>query len=146
MIVAEAGADLKQFPDAEHCASWAAMCPGNNQSGNKRRSGKTGKGNVWLRRALIEAAHGAARTKKSYFSALYHRLAGRRGKKRALVAVGHSLLVTGYYMITRQVDYKDLGHNYFDERNKEAVKRRMVKRLEQLGYQVELKPVMTTAV
>lgn len=146
MIVAEAGADLKQFPDAEHCASWAAMCPGNNQSGNKRRSGKTGKGNVWLRRALIEAAHGAARTKKSYFSALYHRLAGRRGKKRALVAVGHSLLVTGYYMITRQVDYKDSGHNYFDERNKEAVKRRMVKRLEQLGYQVELKPVMTTAV
>jgi len=99
---------------------------------------------VWLRRALIEAAHGAARTKKSYFSALYHRLAGRRGKKRALVAVGHSLLVTGYYMITRQVDYQDLGNNYFDERNKESVKRRMVKRLEQLGFQVELKPVIST--
>ena len=122
------------------------MCPGNNESGGKRKSGRTGKGNVWLRRALLEAAHGAARTKKSYFSALYHRLAGRRGKKRALMAVGHSLLVTGYHMITKQVDYKDLGNNYFDERNKEAVKRRMVKRLEQLGYQVELKPALATAV
>ena len=75
---------------------------------------------------------------------MYHRLAGRRGKKRALVAVGHSVLMTGYCMITRQVDYKDLGNNYFDERNKEAVKRRMVKRLEQLGYQVELKPAVPT--
>lgn len=144
VIVAEAGADLKQFADAEHCASWASMCPGNHASGGKRQSGKTNKGNVWLRRALIEAAHGAARKKNSYFSALYHRLVGRRGKKRALVAVGHSLLVTGYHMITRQVDYKDLGNNYFDERNKEAVKRRMVKRLEQLGFQVELKPATVT--
>ena len=144
VIVAEAGADLKQFAKAEHLASWAAMCPGNHESGGKRKSGRTNKGNVWLRRALIEASHGAARTKKSYFSAMYHRLAGRRGKKRALVAVGHSVLVTGYCMITRQVDYKDLGNNYFDERNKEAVKRRMVKRLEQLGYQVELKPAVPT--
>jgi len=143
VIVAEAGADLKHFGTAERCASWAAMCPGNNESGGKRKSGKTGKGNVWLRRALIEAAHGAARTKKSYFSALYHRLAGRRGKKRAIVAVGHSLLVTGYHMLTKQLDYKDLGNNYYDERNKETVKRRMVKRLEQLGYQVELKPATT---
>ena len=139
VIVAEAGADLKQFAKAERCASWSGMCPGNNESGGKRRSGKTNKGNVWLRRALIEAAHGAARTKNSYFSALYHRLAGRRGKKRALMAVGHSLLVTGYHMITKQMDYKDLGNNYFDERNKESIKRRMVKRLEQLGYQVELR-------
>ena len=140
VIVAEAGADLKQFADAAHCASWAAMCPGNRESGGKRQSGKTNKGNVWLRRALIEAAHGAARKKNSYFAALYHRLAGRRGKKRALVAVGHSLLVSGYHMITKQTDYKDLGNTYFDERNREAVKRRMVKRLEQLGYEVELKP------
>jgi len=120
------------------------MCPGNHESGGKRKSGKTNKGNVWLRRALIEAAHGAARTKKSYFSAMYHRLAGRRGKKRALVAVGHRLLVSGYQMITQQVDYKDLGNNYFDERNKETIKRRMVKRLERLGYQVELKPAVPT--
>lgn len=144
IIVAEAGAELKQFATAGHCASWAAMCPGNHESGGKRKSGKTNKGNVWLRRALIEAAHGAARTKKSYFSAMYHRLAGRRGTKRALMAVGHSLLVSGYHMITKQVDYKDLGNNYFDERNKETVKRRMVKRLEQLGYQVELKSLVPT--
>ena len=145
VIVAEAGADLKQFATAGQCASWAGMCPGNHESGGKRRSGKTNKGSVWLRRALVEAAHGAARTKKSYFSAMYHRLAGRRGKKRALVAVGHSLLVTGYHLITKQKDYNDLGNNYFDERNKEAVKRRMVKRLEQLGYQVELKPEVETS-
>jgi len=146
VIVAEVGADLKQFTNAQRCASWAGMCPGNNESGGKRKSGKTNKANVWLRRALIEAAHGAARTKKSYFAAMYHRLAGRRGKKRAMVAVGHSLLVTGYHMITKQKDYTDLGNNYFDERNKEAVKRRMVKRLEQLGYQVELKPTLPTVV
>jgi transposase len=145
VIVAEAGADLKPFADAPHLASWAGMCPGNHESAGKRKSGKTGKGSVWLRRALVQAAHGAARTKHKYFASLYHRLAGRRGKKRALVAVGHSLLVTGYYMITRQVDYKDLGANYFDERDREAVKRRAVKRLEQLGFQVELKPVMPTA-
>ncbi len=142
VIVAEAGADLKPFTDGEHLASWAGMCPGNQESAGKRRSGKTHKGSPWLRRALVEAAHGASRTKNKYFSGLYHRLVGRRGKKRALVAVGHSLSVTGYYLITRGQDYHDLGANYLDERNKEAVQRRMVKRLEQLGFQVELKPVV----
>jgi transposase len=145
VLIAEVGADLKPFQDAQHLASWAGMCPGNNESGGKRKSGRTRKGSVWLRRALVEAAHGAARSKTKYFSGLYHRLAGRRGKKRALVAVAHSLLVTGFHMITRQQDYKDLGANYFDERNKEAVKRRAVKRLEQLGFQVELKPVVAAA-
>jgi len=139
VLVAEIGTDLKQFEDAAHLASWAGMCPGNNESGGKRKSGRTRKGNKWLRRALVEAAHGAARTKDKYFQKLYHRLAGRRGKKRAIVAVGHSLLVTGYYMITRGKDYEDLGANYFDERNKAMVKRQAVKRLEKLGFTVELK-------
>ena len=142
VIVAEVGADLKPFADGAHLASWSGMCPGNQESAGKRQSGKTHKGDKWLRRALVEAAHGAARTKNSYFATLYHRLAGRRGKKRAWVAVGHSLLVTGYTLITRQVDYQDLGANYFDELNKEAVQRRTVKRLEQLGFQVELKPIV----
>jgi transposase len=138
IVVAEIGADLAPFEDAEHLASWAGMCPGNNESAGKRYSGKTRKGSPWLRRALVEAAHGAARTKHKYFQALYRRLAARRGKQRALIAVGHSLLVTGYYLITRQTKYEDLGGNYFDERDREAVKRRAVKRLEKLGYQVQL--------
>ena len=142
VIVAEVGADLQPFADAHHLASWAGMCPGQHESAGKRKSGKTRKGSVWLRRALIEAAHGAAHTKDKYFAALYHRLAGRRGKKRALVAVGHSLLVTGYYLITRHRDYKDLGPHYFDERHKESIRQRAVKRLTQLGYQVELKPAL----
>lgn len=138
IIIAEVGADLKPFEDAQHLASWAGMCPGNDQSGGKRRNAKTPKGSKWLRRALVEAAHGAARKKNSYFQAQYRRLVPRRGKQRAAVAVGHSLLVTGYFLVTRQRTYQDLGGNYFDERDREAVKRRAVKRLEQLGFQVQL--------
>jgi transposase len=146
IIVAEIGAELEPFEDAEHLASWAGMCPGNNESAGKRKSGKTRKGSPWLRRALIEAAHGAANTKGKYFQALYRRLAARRGKQRAAVAVGHSLLVTGYYLITRQTRYEDLGGNYFDERDREGVKRRAVKRLQQLGYQVDLSPTAAAPV
>lgn len=146
IIIAEVGADLKPFENADHLASWAGMCPGNNKSAGKRFSGKTRKGSKWLRRALIEAAHGAAHTKEKYFQAQYRRLAARRGKQRAAVAVGHSLLVTGYYLITRQETYQDLGANYFDERDREAVKRRAVRRLEKLGFQVQLKPIAALAV
>lgn len=143
IIIAEIGPDLENFATAEHLASWAGMCPGNNKSAGKRKSGKTRKGSPWLRRALIEAAHGAAHTKHKYFQALYRRLAARRGKQRAAVAVGHSLLTTGYYLITRHTTYQDLGGNYFDERDREAVKRRAVHRLEKLGYRVELVPAAT---
>jgi transposase len=141
IIVAEVGADLKPFADAEHLVSWSGMGPGNHESAGKRQRGKTRKGSKWLRRALVEAAHGAARTKNQYFQALYRRFVPRRGKQRALVAVGHSLLVTGYYLITRQQTYHDLGANYFDERDREGVKRRAVRRLEQLGFQVQLTSV-----
>ena len=146
IVIAEVEADLKAFEDADHLASWAGMCPGNNKSAGKRFSGKTRKGSKWLRRALIEAAHGAAHTKEKYFQAQYRRLAARRGKQRAAVAVGHSLLVTGYCLITRHETYQDLGANYFDERDREAVKRRAVRRLEKLGFQVQLKPVAAIAV
>ncbi len=145
IIVAEIGADLEPFAEADRLASWAGMCPGNHESAGKRKSGRTRKGSPWLRRALVEAAHGAAHTKHKYFQALYRRLAARRGKQRAAVAVGHSLLVTGYYLITRHTTYQDLGGNYFDERDREAVKRRAVRRLERLGYRVELVPTAIPA-
>ncbi len=114
------------------------MCPGNNESAGKRRKGKTRKGSKWLRRALVEAAHAAAHKKQSYFQAQYARLVRRCGKQRAAVAVGHSLLVTGYFLITHQEPYHDLGSTYFDERDREGVKRRAVRRLEQLGFQVQI--------
>ena len=97
---------------------------------------KPREGNVWLRRAVTETAHGAANTKNKYYRAMYRRLVGRRGKKRALIAEAHSLLVTGYYLITRKRDYVDLGPNYFDERARESVKLRTVCRFERLGYQL----------
>jgi transposase len=145
IIVAEIGGDLKPFEDARHLASWAGMCPGNNESAGKRRNGKTRKGSKWLRRALNEAAHAAAHTKESYFQALYHRIVSRRGKQRAAVAVGHALLVTGYYLITQQKSYQDLGRSYFDERNRETVKRRAINKLEQLGFQVQITPTTPLA-
>jgi transposase len=138
IIVAEIGADLKPFENAKQLASWSGMCPGNHESAGKRRSGKTRRGSKWLRRALTEAAHAAARTKHSYFQAQYHRLASRRGKQRAIIAVGHALLVTGFYLITRQQSYQDLGNHYFDERNRDAVKRRALRKLEQLGFHVQI--------
>ena len=144
VLIAEIGVDMTPFASAERLASWAGMCPGNHESAGKRKSGRTRKGSPWLRRALTEAAHGAARTKHKYLSAQYHRIAARRGSKRAILAVGHSILTISYYLLTRHTTYQDLGQNYFDERDREGVKRRAVRRLEQLGFQVTLSPAMQT--
>lgn len=139
-IVAEMGADTKQFPSAAHAASWAGLCPGQEESAGKRQSGRTRRGNVWLRRALAQAAWGASRTKNSYFKAYYHRLAPRKGKKRAIVAIAHALLVTGYMLLWTGRKFKDLGADYFDQLDQERLTKRLVKRLEKLGHNVVLQP------
>jgi transposase len=140
VLIAEIGTDLTRFATAGHLASWAGMCPGNNESAGKRKSGTTRKGSPWLRMALIEAAQAAGRTRNTYLMAQYRRLAARRGRKRALVAVGHTILVIAYCLLARQADYQDLGAHYFDERDRHAVERRLVRRLEALGYKVSLGP------
>ena len=138
IIVSEIGSDMSRFPTADHLASWAGVAPGNNESAGKRRSGRTTKGNQALRAALNQAAHAAARTKNSYLSAQYHRLAGRRGAKKAIVAVAHSILVIIYHLIDRKEPYHEIGGDYFDKRNAEVTAKRLTKRLENLGYQVSL--------
>jgi transposase len=139
-LVAEIGTSMDRFPTAGDLASWAGMCPGNDESAGKRRSGRTRKGDRWLRCALTEAAQAAARTKRSYLRAQYHRLAARRGKKKALVAVGHTILVIAYHLLRDQTDYRDLGHLYFDQRDRDRLSHRLIKRLEALGYTVNLEP------
>ena len=140
-IIAEIGVDMSRFGSDARLSSWAAMCPGNNESAGKRKSGKTRDGNVWLKHSLVGAAHGASHTKDTYLQAQYHRLAGRRGKKKAIVAVAHSIIVIIYHVLNRLEPYKDLGPNYFDERDQKAVQQRLVRRLERLGYQVTLQKV-----
>ena len=139
-LVAEIGVDLTRFPSAKHLASWAGLCPGNHESAGKRRGGATRKGSPWLRACLVQAAHAAARTTGTYLAAQYRRLAARRGRAKAAVAVAHSILIIAYHMLTEGTAYCDLGANYFDERDRQAVQRRLVHRLEGLGYTVSLQP------
>jgi transposase len=141
-IVAAIGVDMARFPTHRHLASWAKLCPGTNESAGKRGSASTGKGNPYLREALMEAAWAAGRTKNTYLAAQFHRLKTRRGAKRAVVAVAHSILVIAYHILKEDgTVYTDLGPNYFDQRSKEATTKRTVKRLERLGYKVTLEPV-----
>jgi transposase len=137
-VIAEIGPDMSVFPDEHHLSSWTGICPGNEESAGKRLRSRTRKGNRWLRRALAESAWGASHKKDSYLAAQYRRLAARRGKKRALLAVGHSILVIIYHMLRRDVAYQDLGAEYFDRLEPERLKRYLVKRLERLGYRITL--------
>jgi transposase len=140
-VVAEIGVDMTQFPTSDHLCSWAGVSPGNEESAGKRKRSRTTKGNVWLKRALCQASWSAARKKDSYFQAQYRRLAARRGKKRAAMAVGHSLLEVIYHLLKHpELEYHDLGGDYFDKLDPQRLSRHLVKRLRSLGFEVTLTP------
>ena len=128
------------WPDARHLCSWAALCPGNNQSGGRQRSGRTRHGNRWLKGALLQAAWAAIRTKDGYLGAQFRRLAKRRGDKRAIIAVAHSLLTIIYHVLKNATPYQELGAAYFDHLDAGKQARYHLRRLAELGYEVPAEP------
>lgn len=140
-IIAAIGTDMDRFPTEAHLASWAKLCPGANESAGRKRSTRTGKGSPFLRAALTEAAHAAARSKDNYLRSQYYRLKARRGASRAAIAVAHSILVIAYHIIKDGTEYKELGANYLETRNSDALTRQLVRRLQRLGHKVTIEPV-----
>jgi transposase len=144
-ILAEIGTDMSVFSDSQHLASWAAVCPGNRESGGKRMSGKTRKGNCYLRRILCQAAWAATRKKGSYLGAFYRRVRSRRGHQKAIMALAHRILTIIFHMLRDHQPYRELGATHFEEKRKPEITRRLVQRLERLGYQVMLEEPLSPA-
>ena len=138
-IVAEMGTDMSAFPDAAHAASWAGLAPGNNQSGGKRRSGRTNKGNRWLRRTLAQSAWAVSHKSNCFLTAQFYRRASRQGEKKAIVATAHQLLLIAFYILRDGTVYHEKGGNYFDQLNPERTKRKLMARLERMGFDVVLR-------
>src|SRR5688572_1932555 len=134
---------MQVFQDAEHLASWTALCPGNRESGGKRISGKTRKGNRYIRRVLCQSAWAASHKKDSHLAALYRRVRSRRGEQKAIMALAHQLITIIFHIVKEGTVYKELGAGHFDLRNKPKATRKLVERLHKLGYHVTLQPIET---